>query len=74
MSRGAKFYWTRENKNAKWIRIIEVANTSRLTIWSKQDENWLAGILAENAAVTKKTEGAFVSSVSFSYADLGRNR
>jgi len=31
-------------KNAKWIRAIEVTNTFRETFWSKQGENWFAGI------------------------------
>jgi DMSO/TMAO reductase YedYZ molybdopterin-dependent catalytic subunit len=31
-------------KNAKWIRAIEVTNTFRPTFWSKQGENWFAGI------------------------------
>jgi DMSO/TMAO reductase YedYZ molybdopterin-dependent catalytic subunit len=31
-------------KNAKWIRAIEVTNTFRPTSWSKQGENWFAGI------------------------------
>jgi len=31
-------------KNAKWIRVIEVTNTFRPTFWSKQGENWFAGI------------------------------
>ncbi len=31
-------------KNAKWIRTIEVTNTFRPTFWSKQGENWFAGI------------------------------
>jgi DMSO/TMAO reductase YedYZ molybdopterin-dependent catalytic subunit len=31
-------------KNAKWIRTIEVTNTFRPTFWSKQGENWYAGI------------------------------
>jgi DMSO/TMAO reductase YedYZ molybdopterin-dependent catalytic subunit len=31
-------------KNAKWIKTIEVANTFRPTFWSKQGENWFAGI------------------------------
>jgi DMSO/TMAO reductase YedYZ molybdopterin-dependent catalytic subunit len=31
-------------KNAKWIRAIEVTNAFRETFWSKQGENWFAGI------------------------------
>ncbi|HTV35466.1 MAG TPA: molybdopterin-dependent oxidoreductase [Xanthobacteraceae bacterium] len=31
-------------KNAKWIKAIEVTNTFRETFWSKQGENWFAGI------------------------------
>jgi DMSO/TMAO reductase YedYZ molybdopterin-dependent catalytic subunit len=31
-------------KNAKWIRAIEVTNTFRPTFWSKQGENWFAGV------------------------------
>jgi DMSO/TMAO reductase YedYZ molybdopterin-dependent catalytic subunit len=31
-------------KNAKWIRAIEVSNTFRETFWSKQGEDWFAGI------------------------------
>lgn len=31
-------------KNAKWIKTIEVTNTFRPTFWSKQGENWFAGI------------------------------
>jgi DMSO/TMAO reductase YedYZ molybdopterin-dependent catalytic subunit len=31
-------------KNAKWIRAIEVTNEFRETFWSKQGENWFAGI------------------------------
>jgi DMSO/TMAO reductase YedYZ molybdopterin-dependent catalytic subunit len=31
-------------KNAKWINAIEVTNTFRETFWSKQGENWFAGI------------------------------
>jgi DMSO/TMAO reductase YedYZ molybdopterin-dependent catalytic subunit len=31
-------------KNAKWIRTIEVTDTFRPTFWSKQGENWFAGI------------------------------
>jgi DMSO/TMAO reductase YedYZ molybdopterin-dependent catalytic subunit len=31
-------------KNAKWVRAIEVSNTFRPTFWSKQGENWFAGI------------------------------
>jgi DMSO/TMAO reductase YedYZ molybdopterin-dependent catalytic subunit len=31
-------------KNAKWITAIEVTNTFRPTFWSKQGENWFAGI------------------------------
>jgi len=31
-------------KNAKWIKAIEVTNTFRPTFWSKQGENWFAGI------------------------------
>ncbi len=31
-------------KNAKWIRAIEVSNTFTETFWSKQGENWFAGI------------------------------
>jgi DMSO/TMAO reductase YedYZ molybdopterin-dependent catalytic subunit len=31
-------------KNAKWVRAIEVTNTFRETFWSKQGENWFAGI------------------------------
>jgi DMSO/TMAO reductase YedYZ molybdopterin-dependent catalytic subunit len=31
-------------KNAKWIRTIEVTNTFRPTFWSKQGEDWFAGI------------------------------
>jgi DMSO/TMAO reductase YedYZ molybdopterin-dependent catalytic subunit len=31
-------------KNAKWIKVIEVTNTFRPTFWSKQGENWFAGI------------------------------
>ncbi|MFZ0609336.1 MAG: molybdopterin-dependent oxidoreductase [Xanthobacteraceae bacterium] len=31
-------------KNAKWIRAIEVTNDFRETFWSKQGENWFAGI------------------------------
>jgi DMSO/TMAO reductase YedYZ molybdopterin-dependent catalytic subunit len=31
-------------KNAKWIRAIEVTNTFRETFWSRQGENWFAGI------------------------------
>ena len=31
-------------KNAKWIRAIEVTNMFRPTFWSKQGENWFAGI------------------------------
>jgi DMSO/TMAO reductase YedYZ molybdopterin-dependent catalytic subunit len=31
-------------KNAKWIRTIEVTNDFRETFWSKQGENWFAGI------------------------------
>jgi DMSO/TMAO reductase YedYZ molybdopterin-dependent catalytic subunit len=31
-------------KNAKWVKAIEVTNTFRDTFWSKQGENWFAGI------------------------------
>src|SRR6201997_2524887 len=31
-------------KNAKWVNAIEVTNTFRETFWSKQGENWFAGI------------------------------
>jgi DMSO/TMAO reductase YedYZ molybdopterin-dependent catalytic subunit len=31
-------------KNAKWIRTIEVTNTFRPTFWSRQGEDWYAGI------------------------------
>jgi DMSO/TMAO reductase YedYZ molybdopterin-dependent catalytic subunit len=31
-------------KNAKWIGAIEVTNDFRETFWSKQGENWFAGI------------------------------
>jgi DMSO/TMAO reductase YedYZ molybdopterin-dependent catalytic subunit len=31
-------------KNAKWVRAIEVTNTFRETFWSKQGENWFAGV------------------------------
>ena len=31
-------------KNPKWITSIEVTNTFRETFWSKQGENWFAGI------------------------------
>jgi DMSO/TMAO reductase YedYZ molybdopterin-dependent catalytic subunit len=31
-------------KNAKWIKAIEITNTFRETFWSKQGENWFAGI------------------------------
>src|ERR1700739_1590599 len=31
-------------KNAKWVRAIEVTNTCRETFWSKQGENWFAGV------------------------------
>ena len=31
-------------KNAKWIKAIEVTNTFTETFWSKQGENWFAGI------------------------------
>jgi DMSO/TMAO reductase YedYZ molybdopterin-dependent catalytic subunit len=31
-------------KNAKWIEAIEVTNTFRPTFWSKQGEDWYAGI------------------------------
>ena len=31
-------------KNAKWIKAIEVSNEFRETFWSKQGENWFAGI------------------------------
>jgi hypothetical protein len=31
-------------KNPKWIRAIEVTNAFRPTFWSKQGENWFAGI------------------------------
>jgi DMSO/TMAO reductase YedYZ molybdopterin-dependent catalytic subunit len=31
-------------KNAKWIKAIEVSNTFRETFWSKQGEDWFAGI------------------------------
>jgi DMSO/TMAO reductase YedYZ molybdopterin-dependent catalytic subunit len=31
-------------KNAKWIKAIEVTNTFSETFWSKQGENWFAGI------------------------------
>jgi DMSO/TMAO reductase YedYZ molybdopterin-dependent catalytic subunit len=31
-------------KNAKWVRAMEVTNTFRPTFWSKQGENWFAGI------------------------------
>jgi len=31
-------------KNAKWIKTIEVTNTFRPTFWSKQGENWFAGV------------------------------
>jgi DMSO/TMAO reductase YedYZ molybdopterin-dependent catalytic subunit len=31
-------------KNVKWIRAIEVTNTFRPTFWSKQGENWFAGV------------------------------
>ncbi len=31
-------------KNAKWIKAVEVTNTFRETFWSKQGENWFAGI------------------------------
>ncbi|MFL6796501.1 MAG: molybdopterin-dependent oxidoreductase [Xanthobacteraceae bacterium] len=31
-------------KNAKWIKAIVVTNTFRETFWSKQGENWFAGI------------------------------
>src|ERR1700739_115465 len=31
-------------KNAKWIKAIEVTNDFRETFWSKQGENWFAGI------------------------------
>ena len=31
-------------KNAKWIKAVEVTNEFRETFWSKQGENWFAGI------------------------------
>jgi DMSO/TMAO reductase YedYZ molybdopterin-dependent catalytic subunit len=31
-------------KNAKWIKAVEVTNTFTETFWSKQGENWFAGI------------------------------
>jgi DMSO/TMAO reductase YedYZ molybdopterin-dependent catalytic subunit len=31
-------------KNAKWVKAIEVTNTFTETFWSKQGENWFAGI------------------------------
>ena len=31
-------------KNPKWIKAIEVTNTFRETFWSRQGENWFAGI------------------------------
>jgi DMSO/TMAO reductase YedYZ molybdopterin-dependent catalytic subunit len=31
-------------KNAKWIKAIEVTNSFTETFWSKQGENWFAGI------------------------------
>ena len=31
-------------KNAKWITAIEVTNDWSETYWSKQGENWFAGI------------------------------